>query len=384
MMTLLNFAFVYAIFSTHFIDFRTAPDGNARQADARLDWKTGRLLHQHLQRKISLTFVGAPLRDELYRFAKQQKVGLFIDRRVDPGIPLEMSIQDQTFAEILWQIADQQGLGVCQLGNFFYLGPLATSDALPIAWQEMKKESSKLRRQSSVNWNSRTAATWEYLSVPNELLRKLGLRHQFDIKSTVSFVPRQSDQYLPHDLWPEISLPDLPLDEQVALLLVGFGFWFERDAKGSSISIIPFPELTEGQIEFDQIDNPRNRLVALKQNFPEVRFSVSGKRLRATGAPEQLREVRRQLLVTDSRKDEPAKGGRQVYSLNIKASRGSILASIAQQTGRQFQYDPVAGQALVEEIQLTVEQVELEDLIKAVLRGSELKYELDNRNLRIH
>jgi hypothetical protein len=349
----------------------------------RISWRTGRDLDSQLAKLISITLSGAPLRVELQRFATQQKIGLFVDRRVDPGTPVELVARDQTFEQILWQVADQNQLGVCRLGDFFYLGPLHTADHLPLIWQQMKQQSSQLRSQargdSSVDWTSRQPLDWDLLSIPGQLLEALSRQHRFTIEPHPEISPTAAIGPLPHDLWPAISLPDLSLDGQVGLLLVGFGLWYERDSASSQIRLVSFPSLEQGRYEFAAGENGRQRLNELKRQFPDCQFAQSGTSLRVSGSPQQLREVRRWL----SQANRPAGqgAGRQVFSLTIKASRGSILNSVAVQTGRQFKFEHASAEPLAEFVELSVQEIELEGLIQEVIKGTGLKYQLDDRQL---
>lgn len=350
-----------------------------------IPWRTGKDLETQLAKPISITLSGAPLREELLRLAAQQKIGLFIDRRVDPGTPVELVARDRTFEQVLWHLADQNQLGVCRLGDFFYLGPLPTADNLPLIWQQMKQQSSRLRPRSNdkstVDWTVRQPLNWDFLSVPGELLTGLSRRHHFTIEPNSGILPAGSGEPLPHDLWPAISLPELSLDGQVGLLVIGFGFWYERDPDKDRIRLIPFPLADQGRYEFPAGERGGQRLNQLKQQFPACQFSRSGSRLLASGSPEQLREVRRWL--SEANRNPGTTGGRQVFSLTIKASRGSILNSVAVQTGRQFQFDPALAEPLAEFVELSVEEIELEGLIEEVLKGTSLKYQLDDQQLII-
>lgn len=352
----------------------------SRNQDDRPQWKTGAEREQKLASAVSITFTGVPLREELSKFSRQQGIGLFIDRRVDPSISISMNEANLTFEQALWKLAENNRLGVCQLGEIYYLGPPEVAKMLPVLWFEMKSETNQLGREKS-EWSKRSAVNWPALNQPAETLTLIAQTHQLKIHSKENGAAenKSSNPLLPHDVWPEVRLPAIALDEQVALLLVGFGLWFERNDDGSEVSFIDFPTVQEGQIAWVAPLDIRKKLPMLREKFSGAKFSTKGKTLLAKGTVADLLEIAKWLVAAR----DPLKGTINTYSLKTHATRQQILETICQRIGRRLEFAPELARTMDERIEFSVEDVELEELIRKVLEDTDLNYDLDSERLTI-
>ncbi len=73
---------------------------------------------------------------------------------------------------------------------------------------------------------------WDELSKPRELLENLASEADLGI---------DNPQLLPHDLFPAVDLPPLPLVDRLSLLLSGFGMTFQLSRDGKLIRLVPIP-----------------------------------------------------------------------------------------------------------------------------------------------
>jgi hypothetical protein len=341
-------------------------------------WKTGVEWERQLSNAVSVTYTGVPLRENLVKFSRHEGIALFIDRRVDPGILISMTEANFTFEQALWKLAANNNLGACQLGELYYLGPPEVAMVLPVLWNDMKTSTNRPGRQKT-KWSKRTVINWPMLNQPNETLEQLARTHQFKVHTRTNGAIKNaaSIQALPHDVWPEMRLPAISLDEQVALLLVGFGLWFERNDEGSEIKIIDFPAVRSGEITWRGLTDMKKMLPQLKSQFSSAKFSIKGKTLIAHGQVANLSEISKWLVA----ERKPAKGKLKVYSLKTHATRKQILATICR--GRTLEYAPELSRIMDERIEFSVENVGLEELIRKVLQNTDLKFTLSQDQLKI-
>lgn len=335
------------------------------------EWLTGRTLDLQLRQPISASWTDSPIKSRLLNFARQQKIGIFVDRRIDTEKRISISSRDVSIEQFLWQIAEQGGLGICRLDDFFYFGPPETTATLPILWQQMKTETRKRSRDYEISWNKRGVYELDEIFSPAEQLRVLSQQHRF----------RVTGDKLTHDLWLAIDLPAASLDAQVAILLIGFNHWFSRSRDGKEIVVFDFPEIERGQIQIGPLENARELIQALRKNHPKCKLAVNGKTLRATGNPGELTEVRADVVRANEQPN--VKVGEQRFTLTTKAARGSILATVAQQTGSKLEFDPELAAALQIHITVELTNVTLDELLRAVLDGTGGKYTLANGKLTI-
>ena len=336
------------------------------------NWRKGNELDQYLLQPISVSFSEEPFKECLISFSQQQRIAIFVDRRLDPGLPISLVLRDVTIEQLFWKIAADHDCGVCRLGNLYYFGPTVTAASLPLVWQQLKAETSQRKQGSVVSWSKLLPVSWPELSVPDEILQQLAIKNGFRIKG---------DAVAP-DLWSRTQLPAMALDEQVGLLVVGFGKWFERTSDGSEMKLIDFTVPTSGTLNFQCLKNDRSLLSQLRKQFPECQVAVAGKSLQATGSPSQLAQI--QAAIVSAQKLTPRTDlSQQRYTLTTRSSRGEILATIAQQTGRKLEFDPSLNAKLEETIELKVENISLEDLIKKTLDGTGVSFEMDATRLII-
>ena len=61
-----------------------------------------------------------------------------------------------TWEQLLWSVAEQHDLGVCNLDGLYYVGPQKTCESLPHLYDQIQKQLLKNRRQLKVNWMARS------------------------------------------------------------------------------------------------------------------------------------------------------------------------------------------------------------------------------------
>jgi hypothetical protein len=335
-------------------------------------WLIGRELDQNNQLAIAASWTDAPLRERLAAFSRQQRTGIFLDRRVDPSQLINITIARQTPEQFLWQIAEKCDLGICRIENFYYLGPAETAESFPHLWSAMKKASSKFRRSSTVRWTDRQPVQYTSIVQPKQLLNELAEQYEFSITNP---------DELPHDVWSAFELPEMTLDLRIAILLVGFDKWYERSEDGKKLTIVDFPEVEVGRTEIRDLVDAKKLSTEMKAKFPELRFSTSRTTIKAVGPPSQLAQLQRMLVM--NQKAVVNNNDLAPLTLTTTASRKAILMKIAEVKGKKFAFQSGTQQALSEQVSVSVKNASVHELIKQVLKGSDLKYELNEIQLKI-
>jgi predicted RNase H-related nuclease YkuK (DUF458 family) len=133
-------------------------------------------------------------------------------------------------------------------------------------------------------------------------------------------------------------------------------------------------------VEWPVAKDFKQRLAELKTRFPDCQFSLRGQILVVTGTTEELASIATTLVNWRT----PQQGSEQVYTLSTQATRETILATIAQETGRSLEFAPELKRALDERIELSVTNVGLEEFLNETLRASNLKFRLENDKLLIY
>lgn len=307
------------------------------------DWLTGPRFEQQMESPIESLHWGAnPLRRALQSLARSQRVAVFLDRRIDPGQPIDFSVQNQPLRVVIQHLADSLQIGACYIGPVVYFGPRPTTEVL--------EATVELRRREIQRWPSAFAkrllearpTAWPELAEPRQLIQDLGERSQLEIEGL---------QRVPHDLWPAADLPPLDFAEHMSLLLAGFGLTFQPVADAPRIQLVPLPVAeTKDRIAKGPATPPRQ---------------PPGKKDRPVG--------------------KPAVPGSEVrYTLEIQNQPvGPVAQALTSQLGLQVEIDPTAQDRLDRRVSFHVKEATLDALLQALLEPAGLTYRLSDQVLTV-
>ena len=333
-----------------------------------VQWRTGSDLNRYIRNNFQATLYDAELGPRLRAFAQQQRVAVFLDRRIDPSMNLSLGLRNGSLEKFYWQIAKTLDVGICRVSDIHYFGPKTVTENLPLAWQQLKKK----RPKSDIGWGETAPLMTETICAPKDILRQLAVKNQFKIENIDT---------IPHDVWAQLELPATSLEGRVGLLLAGFGKWYERSNDGTSIRIVDFPKFEKGELVFNDIPAAKELRKKLKAQFKDVRISARDSAITVNGTPKQLALLKSAMVDMQIKAVLPSQI--RTYSMNTSAARGSILASIAQMTGRKFLYDRPAPAELREQLDFKHESMSVEQLIDEAVKGTELKTEITDEQLKV-
>ncbi|MEL7500476.1 MAG: hypothetical protein AAFN77_22980 [Planctomycetota bacterium] len=344
---------------------------------------TGRRLDLENEKPISVTWSEIDLRTRLLRFSRSRKIGLFLDRNIDSQSNVRLSMNDVTTDALLWRLASENGASICRVGNVYYLGPSDSVIVLPQRIDELKKETSTNRKNYKTSWHRTVSTITEPLVNPKELLNQMAQTHQFTIVNL---------EQIPDDLWQGFELPPLPLAEKLQIILTGFGKTFHRSSDGQSITLIDLEipttlsrrmSLPSGMAatEFD------NLIKRCADQLDSLSTKRVGKRVDVSGDANEVLMFESRLVFQKKPKGVTSGNGKKskdVFSLNqVTASRKAILNSVASQLSKQLEIAPSAVDLLNQRITIDVQDVTIDQLIKEVLRDTELVGQIEGERLRI-
>jgi hypothetical protein len=328
--------------------------------------KTGRALHRCLNSPVTVSLTEAPFADRIRAFAATRQFAVFIDRRINPDARLNLRRTDVTIEQILLDAADDLGIGMCQVGDLIYFGPMTTAVALPTLWQSLPEMNSS---------PARTLA-WQHLSRPRDILKTIAEKGRFELIGL---------EKIHHDLWVEYSLPALSPVQQVAIVSVGFEQWPKPGKINRSriaLDEIKFPKagtLNHRRSPFDS--RSKSELKSeLADQFPDIKFRINNEFVRMSGRHEQLYAARAFLIRSnqpDSSDDQDTR-----FSMKTAATRLQLLKAIAKQTGRKLVYDELNDRAM-DQITIECREVTLETLVQMTLDGSNITFEITDSEIKL-
>lgn len=292
-----------------------------------IDWHTGAAFQQALRKPLSVYWPSSPIRDALMRLSRQERIAIFLDRRIDPHMNVDYQPQGVApLAELLKDFAASQILGVASIGSVVYLGPAETAAKLPTLLELRRQELRKLPPTAARRMAESLAVQWETLTTPQELFDRV--EHEYRV--------RISDKELaPHDLWPEADLPPMSFSERMTLLLAGFQLTYEYADRGSAIRLTRIP---------DQMTMTRN----------------------------EGNTVTRQTVTT----------GEKRFTLKVENQPiGPLMKALAARLGLELMFDASAQNKLNELVSLNVKEVPRDQLIRAAIESAGLDFRIEDGSL---
>ena len=337
-------------------------------------WMVGSQLEHQLASHTAIYLVDSPLRDGLRRVATAQGVCVFLDRRIDPGIPINLSVSQTRLDDGLRQIAHQAGAAMCQVDSVIYIAPPPVASKLPtlaaVKRQEAKQQAPGFRRRSfrKSRWH------WNHLTTPRDLAQELLLELQVSLLN---------EEAIPHDLWPATNLPPLTAVDRLSILLAGFNLTFTIEDAAKAIRIVPFPDTVTLERTYPLQMIPETIRPLVTSRFPALSIVRHPDGLLISGTWEEHRQVKRLLAGQSSRPGDHLQEGQQAYTLRVKASARKLLATVSTQLGLQVEIDPSITEELNQQITVEVNQVSADELLEAILAPIGLNYRLNQQLLTI-
>ena len=343
-------------------------------------WKTGPEFRQQLAVKLGVTWVEREMRDTLAGISRELDVAVFLDRRIDPGQTINLTLRNQPAEEVLKQLAAAGHAEWRAVGPVVYVGPAETVKKLATVAALRRQEAERLPTEARSRLLKERAWQWSELVEPRQLLDVLAAEGEVKISGM---------EQAPHDLWPAVSLPPLAWTDRMSLVLAGFDLTFEIADAGNSVRLVSIP----AKVVIEKTYSSRGAVGAV---VAQLRRATSGAEIRVeqgkivVAGLQEDQEVVEGLLAGP--KGTPAKSTKvkkgpveKRYSLTAGKNdpAGAIVRTVAVQLGKELKYDANVLEKLKQNVPLSVKEVTLDELLMAVLKPLGLSYKLTDEALEI-
>ena len=204
-----------------------------------------------------------------------------------------------------------------------------------------------------------------------------------DLANEAQLTVQGLDQ-VPHDLWPAMDLPKLTWTDRLTIVLAGFGLTFKIHDDGRNLQLMP---LTAGASIVRRYDYTLSqaRLSEIVQQFPGSAIHVGANGIELTGSPDEHLRLQQMLerQVSHSRNNgRPT--GTMAFTLKVEQqSVGGILQAISKRCELDLDTHSVPPKLLEQRVTFDVKEVELSELLEAVLTPVGLIYSRDGKTLTI-
>ncbi|MBC8354214.1 MAG: hypothetical protein H8E66_19650 [Planctomycetes bacterium] len=364
----LMIAFAGLVFSLAF------PLSSHVAAEDAISWRSGEDFRRQLDSTIGFQWESSPIRQGLLGLGANQRIALWLDRRVDPGHEVDLLVSDATLDEALQRVGNAIGGGVCYVGSVTYIGSTPVTTKLATLAAMRRDEVKQLPTTARIRFAESSAWKWEELSTPGELLGELAEAANTRVVNI--------DQ-IQHDLWPAGDWPAMPVTDRMTLLLAGFDLTFEISRDGSAIRLAPMP----ADVAIERSYSPRGSLntaaTAIAKALPSVGVKKQGAQLAITGTFEEHEVVGRLIRGEPIRRAE-SKPGSKRFDLRVENQPiGAIVKVVADREMLEVRVDSAIRSKLQRRISLDVKQLTLEELLERALGSEGIAHKVEGSVLEL-
>jgi hypothetical protein len=338
-------------------------------------WKTGQSFKQECDQQAGVIWKDRPLRDGLVRLAEEYRVAIFLDRRIDPGKEVTVSVADRPLHEVLAEVAAAAGGGMTILPPVVYIGPVQTASRLATLAAQRRQEAAKLPAAIRAKLLHAEAWQWDELAQPRQLLDDLARQ------AGVSVVNADA---VPLDLWPAVELPPLAWVDRVTILLAGFDLTFEFSRDGAAVRLITPPPTQFVERAY----TPRGDLEAfrlrIQRLLPSAQVRTESEKLVVAATPDDHDKLQR-LIAVKPANAKPTKGDvEKLHSMQVEKERvGNVVKTVANFMGKEMRYDPSVVDKLKQPVDLKLKDVSLEYILEVTLKPLGLTYRIKDDVLEV-
>jgi hypothetical protein len=227
--------------------------------------------------------------------------------------------------------------------------------------------------------NRKKSMDWPKLAEPRELVMQLVEDCGLHLSGA---------EQIPHDVWPAGGLPALSLAEQLTVLLIGFDLTFIVDSRQHEITLVPITAPVTITRRYRLPDNADANL--LKRQLSDIEMRNAGNDIVVNGTAEDHERLADFLRPQRAALPTPPAASRtkRLYTLRIEEQPlREVLVQLGQQLGWTIEIDDgairAAGNSLDERVTVSVQNVDEDDLFRALLRPAGLAHQRDGNHVRI-
>jgi hypothetical protein len=338
-------------------------------------------LSQQLEQPVTLTWQGQELAPALERLADTQRIAIWLDRRVDPSSPVELSASNRPLRETLAAALTPPGWAASPYHGVLYIGPEQTARELLTLSALARRSLDQAPAEVRSKWLRAEAWSFPRLSEPRSLIAGL-------VKSAGA--QARDDQRIPHDLWPARGLPPMATLDRVILLLAGFDLTCKLSADGRQCRIVPIErpvQITSGYT----VSAARSAAVdAVLEELAEATATRRGTRLTLAATVEQHDRVRAAIQGKSKapqaqRRPAPVPTSRDDQRFTLKITNqpvGPVIDQLARQLKLNVDWAaPVGTRNTL--VSCEVREATLDELLSAILSAAELTFALEGDEVTI-
>ncbi|MCC6126558.1 MAG: hypothetical protein IT426_16480 [Pirellulales bacterium] len=345
------------------------------------EWLTGPELIERLSDPVDLVWSENPLRDALAAFARVHNVAVLLDRRVDPGRKMTLSVKQSPLSEALAAVAMSGELGVTLAGPVAYFGPAGATPKLRTLIFLREEEARKMPPAAAKMFFRERPLAWNDFAQPREILQRLGRENRLTIVGL---------ERIPYDLWAAADLPPMTLVERLSLVAFQYDLTFSYSANGRRIELVPLPPDVRLPRSYPGGKKPEETAKRFAELAPQAEIEVAGDAVlvKAMLEDHERLEAPPPPAGGATAKNAAPDFSRKRFDLSvIEKPIGPVLKQLAEHLGLQLQMDESAieraGVSLDQRVSFKVEDATIDELLQAAIEKTPLTYRRQGTILKV-
>lgn len=345
-------------------------------------WRTGPALRQAFQTRLTqIQWEEAPLRQVVETLGREQRVAVLLDRRVDPGQLVDLSLSGLTLGEVFWQIAQSRNLESVPLGPVVYFGPAPEVSKLETALEVARRAVQQLPAGVRRRWQEPRALLWKRLTVPSELLVRLASDSQIELVGI---------EQVPYDLWDAADLPALALVDRLGLIAGQFGLMLELAPEGNRASLVPIPDDVSVVESYPGGRDPKELVRRWSALAPTSQIRVVDGKIEVRGSVREQQRIGASLRPDQPKTGVPASSATGTARYTVPQSHGTLerlLEEYCQRLELTLKLDREefsrAGISLEQPVSFSVRDATREGLFRAMLDPVGCTFRIEGKTLTV-
>ena len=330
-----------------------------------------------LRRPMTATWRGQTLGAALERLSEAQDLPMWLDRRVNPGVEVELSASGASVEQVLSRLAALDEWRAVPFQSLVYFGPRQTADELATLSVRARDGLAKAPPNMRARWLKPSPWSYPRLSEPRRLLGD-------QIQSVGATLV--GELQIPHDLWPARSVPSLAPIDSILLILAGFDLTCELSPSGSELRVVPIKRPVEITRRYTARGRRSPAFEQIIAALPPRSVREQGAQLEVSARWEEHERLRGALRPASPPRDRAAPpAGLQAQRFTLKIEN-QPLDRVLNQLASQLDLNVVWSSNAPKDpplISCDVRQVNLDDLLEAILAPAGLAATRDGQTVTI-
>ncbi|MBX9789214.1 MAG: hypothetical protein K2Y37_09895 [Pirellulales bacterium] len=343
-------------------------------------------------REVTIAWAGIPLRKALDDLGRSQQVGIVLDRRIDPDRLLKLGFTGAPLGDALHAIATAADGQESELGDVGYIGPVERATQLRTLSALLHDRLAKMPPARRRAWLASAPLRWPELATPRQVLEQLA--------TDGAIVLKGADQ-LPHDLWPALTTPPLPLVDRLLLVAIQFDRALEIAADGRGATLVPITQPVVLERSYPTGNDPQAQLEQWSDLVPDAELRLAGQHIvvrarledherldAAVAAARQSRSTEPRPRRSPRGRPDDVLAKTRIDSFTVEGKPlDLVLETLGKRLNLTIELDrdaiEAAGINLQRLVSLKLERATVDELLAATLRSAGLVHERAGRTVHV-